>query len=448
MRIIIIGAGEVGFYLAKRLSFEKHDLTLIDSDPDKCLKAQEVLDIAVIEGHGASQKTLREAGIESADMVIAASAVDEVNIVACMVASKMGVKRKIARVRNPDYYSEHSILSPLDLGVDLFIHPEEEVTEEIVRLLLRATASEIVEFENGKILVVGLKIDAQFPFLNVQLKNMGTPELRKNFRVVAISRGDRTIIPKGEDYINKNDQVFVMTEAGNLPQLIEMAGKADEKLQKIMILGGGRIGLRVAAALEEMGRDVILIESDKEKSVEIAGQLRRAMVVQADATEIDVLAREGIITMDALVAVTGDDETNIISCLFAKHLGIKKTIARVNKVAYLPLMPVIGIDSTVNARLATAKAILRLVRRGDIVSIGMFHGIEAEAIEFDLSKENKFVGKPLRKLKMPEGSVVAAIARGKDVFVPVGDTIIQAGDRVIFFALPYAIAELERVLLK
>lgn len=443
MRIVIIGAGEVGFYLAKRLSFEKHDLTLIDSDPDRCAKAQEALDIAVIEGHGATQNTLREAGIEKADMLIAASAVDEVNIVACMVASRMGVKRKIARVRNPDYYSEKPILTPQDMGVDLFIHPEEEVTEEIIRLLLRATASEIVEFENGKILVVGLKIDDQFPFLNVQLKDMGTPEQRKNYRVVAISRGDRTIIPKGDDYINRNDQVFVATDAGNLPQLIEMAGKSDERLQKIMILGGGRIGLRLAAALEDMERDVTLIESDKDKSVEIAGQLNKSMVVQADATEIDVLAREGILTMDALVAVTGDDETNIISCLLAKHLGIKKTIARVNKTAYLPLLPVIGIDSTVNTRLATAKAILRLARRGDIVSIGMFHGIEAEAIEFEVSRENRFVGKPLRKLRMPEGSLVAAVIRGEDVFVPVGETIIQPEDKVIFFALPHAVAELE-----
>lgn len=443
MKIVIIGAGEVGFHLATRLSQEKHDLVVVDGDGKKCEKIQEILDIAVIHGDGASQHVLKEAGLGSADMLIAATTVDEVNILACMVASKMGVKRKIARVRNPDYYSESSLLKAQDVGVDLFIHPEDEVAEEIVRLLMRSIASEIVEFEDGKILVVGLKVDAKCPIVNTQLKNMGTDQQRRNFRVVAICKGDRTIVPDGDEYINKNDQVFVVTKRDSLPELLAMTGKSDEKLEKIMILGGGKIGRAVARNLEEKDIDVTLIESDREKSLQIAGELKRSMVVHADGTEIDVLAREGILNMDAMVAVTSDDETNIISCLLAKHLGIHKTIALVNRVTYLPLMPVIGIDSTVNVRLSTANAILRMVRRGEIVSVATFHGIDAEAIEIEIGKANKVTGKSLKKLKLPEGSMIAAIMRGGDVVVPYGDSVIEPGDRVIVFALPQAVEIVE-----
>jgi trk system potassium uptake protein TrkA len=444
MKIVIIGAGEVGFTLAKRLSYEEHDLVLIDENIEKCTKVQEALDLSVIHGSGASQSVLIEAGLQSAEMLIAASGVDEVNILACMVASKMGVKRKIARVRNPEYYSKSSILSASDLGVDLFIHPEDEVTEEIVRLLMRSIASEIVEFENGKILMVGVKVDASCPILNMQLKNVGTEKQRRSFRVVAILKGNKTIIPDGNDYINKNDHVFVVTKAESLPEVLSLTGKIDQKLNKIAIMGGGMIGLGVASKLEQSGVDVTLIESDREKSIQIAGQLKKTMVVNADGTEIDVLAKEGILNMDAVVAVTSDDETNIITCLLAKHLGIQKTIALVNRVAYLPLMPVIGIDSTVNVRLSTVNAILHFVRMGEILSVATFHGIEAEAIEFEVKKDGGLTGKLLRQLKLPEGSLVAAIVRGNEGFIPFGDSIIKTGDKVIAFALPNAVRSLEK----
>lgn len=443
MKIVIIGAGEVGLFLAKRLSYEKHDLVIIDVDPEKCAYAQEALDVSVIQGNASSQSVLKEAGLESADMLIAASGIDEINVLACMVASKMGVKRKIARVRNPDYYDESSILKPQDVGVDLFIHPEEEVIAEITRLLMRASASEVIEFENGKILMVGLKLDANCPNLNKPLKDIGSDKERENFRVVAMLKGEKTIIPTGNDYFNKNDQIFVVTKKETLPQVLSLTGKTDQKLDKIMILGGGKIGRGLAERLEKM-IDVILIESNREKSVKLASQLKRTAVFQADGTEIDILAREGILNMDAFVAVTSDDETNIISCLLAKHLGIQKTIALVNKSTYLPLMPAIGIDSTVNVRISTASAILRFIRRGSILSAATFHGIDAEVIEFEIKKANKITGKSLRQLGLPEGALIAAIVRGDEVFVPYGNSSMEFGDKVIVFALPKAIPSIEK----
>jgi trk system potassium uptake protein TrkA len=442
MKIVILGAGEVGFFLAQRLSLEKHNLVLIDIDPERCANVQETLDVSIIQGNGSSQRVLKEAGLESADMLIAASGIDEINILACMIAAKMRVKRKIARVRNPDYYEKSSILKSQDLGIDLFIHPEEEVMEEITRLLMRASASEVIEFENGKILMVGLKLDANCPNLNKQLKEIGNEEQRRNFRVMAMLKGEKTVIPSGEDYFHKNDQIFVVTKRESLPEVISLTGKSDQKLEKVMVLGGGKIGRGLASKLERQ-IDVTLIESNKEKSVQIASQLRRTVVFQADGTEIDTLAREGLLHMDAFVAVTSDDETNIISCLLARHLGIQKTIALVNRAHYLPLMPVIGIDSTVNTRISTASAILRFIRRGSILSVATFHGIDGEAIEFEVKKADKIVGKFLKELGL-EGALIAAIVRGDEVFVPIGNSKIELGDKVIVFALPKAIPSIEK----
>lgn len=443
MKIVIIGAGEVGLNLASRLSQEKHDLTVIDSDKEKCKKIEESFDIAVVHGNGSSQSVLKKAGIDTADMLIAATTVDEVNLLACMIASKLGVRRKIARVRNPEYYSPSSVLKMNDLGVDLIIHPEAEVAEEISRLLMRSIASEIVEFEDGRIILVGIKIDTDSPILNIQLKNLGTPEQRRKFRIVAISKGNKTVIPNGNEYINKNDHVFVVTKREDLDELLAMTGKSNKSLNNIMILGGGKIGRRLAEILEEKNVNVTLLESDREKSVQIASELKKSMVFNVDGTEIDLLAREGILNMDALVAVTSDDEANIISCLLAKHIGVKKVIALVNKLSYMPLMPVIGIDATVNVRLATANAILRFIRRGDILSVATFHGVDAEAIELKVSKEGKYTGKMLKNLKLPEGALVASIIRGEHIIIPYGDSVIEPGDRIIIFALPQAIFAIE-----
>lgn len=446
MRIIIVGGGEVGFYLSQRLSLEGHELTVIEMDGDKCERIRNALDIMVIEGNGASQEVLRDAGIEEADMIIGASGADEINIFACMIAAKFNVKLKAARVRNPEYYSSNSVFKQSELGVDLFIHPEEEVAEEILRLLLRATATEIVEFENGKMLVIGIKLDKSCPYINMQLKEMGNEELRKKFRVVAMLKNNKTIIPTGEDYINNNDHLFVATRADHLNDLLKMTGKDEQKLDKIMVLGGGKIGRSVVHGLEKRNKKVTLIEVNREKSRKVACEFKKAMVVQADGTEIDMLAKEGILEMDAFVAVTSDDENNIISCLLARHLGIQKTISLVNRIDYMPLMPVIGIDSTVNVRLSTANAILRLIRRGHILSVVSFHGIEAEGIEFEIKEKGKITGKPLSKLNLPEGTVIAFIVRGGESFVPHGNSTIEPGDRVIIFALPDAVSELEHKL--
>jgi trk system potassium uptake protein TrkA len=258
-------------------------------------------------------------------------------------------------------------------------------------------------------------------------------------------RGEKTIIPTGNDFINKNDQIFVMTKAESLPRVLGIYGKSEERLENIMILGGGKIGRGVAKKLEEKKVHITLIESNREKSLQIASDLRKTMVVQADGTDIDVLAREGMLDMDAFIATTSDDENNLIACLLAKHFRIQKTIALVNKTTYLPLMPVIGIDSTVNLRQATAAAILRFVRRGSVLSVAYFHGIDAEAIEFNVTRTDRLGKKSLKQLHLPDGVLIASIVRGEEVIVPYGNSLIQPGDKVIVFALPKAIVSLEKL---
>lgn len=448
MRIVIAGAGEIGFFLAKKLSVEKHDLVLIDQDPDTCQKVQSQLDVSILQGSASSQDTLREAGLKSADMFVGVTGVDEVNIVACLIAERMGVQFKIARVKNPGFLGEDSLVQPKELGIDLLIHPEEEAVAAINRLLLRSAASEIIEMEQGRLLMVGLKLDGGCPNLNRPLREVGDPEQRAHYRVVAIQRAGKTTIPTGESVLARNDEVFVITRREKLHEVLELTGKTSQKLEKLMILGGGRIGVGVAAAMEHQGLSVTLIEADRETSIRIAGQLSKTLVVNADGTAVDTLAAEGLLDQDAFVAVTSDDETNIITSLLARHLGVAKTIALVNKENYLPLMSIIGIDSTVSVRITAARAILNLIRRREVISVATFNDIDAEMIEVKLARNNRLVGRQLNAARLPEGALVAAIIRRGEVFVPYGDSILRTGDRIILFALPRAMALLRRDLLK
>ena len=444
MKIFVIGAGEVGFHIAQRLTAENHDVVVIERDEDRRLLVQNQLDVLTIAGNGASAHVLKEAGIEKADLVIAATSIDEVNIIACMLASKFGVPKKIARVRNPEYTSSSAVLDPHKLGIDLMIHPEEEAVNEIVRLLKRTGASEIIEFADGRIQLIGLRIDRNAPVIHRSLAEVSASFPELTFRAVVIYRDNETIIPRGEQRFRQGDQVFVMAKREALPLVEKMAGKSEHKLEKVMILGGGRIGQGVANALELEKLNVKLIEQDRNRSDEIADSLSKTLVLRGDSLDLDLLAREGIVTMDALVAVTDDEGINIISCLLAKHLKVKKTIAMIRRPHYMPLMPTIGIDAAVSPRISTASAILRFVRRAKVVSVVALKGCNAEAIELVATSGSKAIGRPLKDVNLPEEAIIGAIVSKGKVIVPSGDCVIQANDEVIVFTKPEAVTEVER----
>ena len=443
MRIIIVGAGEVGFHLAKILSQERHDIVVIDNNPEHVARVNESLDVMVVEGSGTELKTLKQAEASEADMLIAVTTVDEVNFTSCMLGGKLGVKKKIIRVNDPHFLSEPGGPSAEDFGIDLMIYPEGLAAQEIVRLIRRSAATEVLEFAEGRIQLIGIRLDQESPLLNKKLKDIVATYRNLPFRAVAIFRGIRTIIPTGEEVFKKGDQVFVISKTEMVQEMLQLAGKESQRLDKIMILGGSGIGRRVAEQLESEV-SIKLIESGKTASAELADVLTKTMVIQGEGKDLDLLATEGIIDMDAYIAVTKDEENNIISCLMAKHLGVTKTIAHVEKLDYLPLANTIGIDALVNKKLSAANAILKFIRKGEIVSVATLHGVDAEVIEMIAQKGSAITKKPLRSVEFPEGAIIGCVVHDGNVEIPVGTTQIKPQDRVVVFTLPKSIRDVEK----
>ena len=444
MYIIILGAGEVGYSLAKLLSYERHDIVIIDPDISRVKRAREHLDIQVFEGSGSSPEDLRKAGVQKADMVVAVSNNDEVNLLACLIAGKYNVETKIARVKNKEFTREECALNAESLGIDLIIHPESEVANAVVNLLKLSAATDILEFADGKILLIGVHLDKNCGVLGKSLAEVAGLLGNTTFRTVAIQRRDRTIIPRGADVFMNNDRVYVMTQRENVPDVLKLAGKENVVMENVMILGGGQTGIEIAAHLEDH-INVKVIESNADKTDELADRLQKSLVIRGDGRDINLLALEGIIDMDAFISVTGDDETNIISCLVAKHLQVPRIIALINKTDYSPIIPTIGIDAYVSKQIVTVDLILKFIRRGSIISVASIPGVSAEVLEYVIAENARITKKQLKDIHFPNGALLGAVVRGDDFFIPVGNSQLENGDKVVVFALPTAIKELEKL---
>lgn len=439
-----MGVGEVGLHLAKLLSQERHDITVIDRDADRLARVREGLDVLTLQGNGARSKVLREAGASEADMLIAVTSIDEVNFTACTLAHRLGTKKMIIRLDEPELmFGEESAIQAEELGFDLVISPDVLAAREIVRLIRRSAATDVLEFADGKIQILGLKLDQDSPLINKKLSEITKDYTELPFRAVAISRGIRTIIPGADDVFKKGDQIFVVSKSEHVQEMLKRSGKDTARFENIMILGGSGIGRHVAEDLQD-DISVKLIESSKEESVQLANTLEKTMVIRGEGKDLDLLATEGIMDMDAYIAVTKDEEDNIISCLMAKHLGVKKTIAHVEKLDYIPLANTIGIDALVNKKLSAANEILKFVRKGQIVSVATLHGVDAEVIEMVAQKGSSVTKKALRDLKFPEGAIIGCVIHKGNVTIPVGSTRIVAEDRIVVFTLPTALRDVEK----
>lgn len=446
LNIILLGLGQVGSHLAQVLSRENHNIVAIESNPVQCREADESLDIKVLQGQGSDHRVLEAAGIEQADMMIAVTGNDEQNVLACWLATRYGVKQKIARIRNPAFFENPPRFTLADWGVDLAIQPELETAKEIVLLIKRSAATDVLEFAGNRIQLIGIRIDATCPLVHKSLEAATREIPEKVFRVVAILRGAETLIPGGKDIFQNRDQLFVIAAADDIPDVIRLTGKSDEKLQQIMILGGGRVGRATARLLdEEKDLTIKLIDSDADRALTLADELHRTLVIHGDGRDFNLLATEGILETDALVSATDDEETNILTSLLAKHLGVTKTIALVNRREYLPLMAPIGVNAAVNTKLITSNAILRLIRRGDVVSLATLSGLDAQAVEYLAHAESRITRKPLSKINFPRGAILGAVTRGDTVIIPVGDTRIQPGDHVVVFSLPQALPDVDKL---
>ncbi|MFC2164580.1 Trk system potassium transporter TrkA [Acidobacteriota bacterium] len=444
MNILIIGAGEVGFHLTKRLSAEKHNITILEIDPAVAHRADEQLDARVVIGSGSSFEDLKRAQIEEADVFAALSNVDEVNLLAGRYAKKLNIPQIIARVRNPEYIEPNFILTKEEIGIDLLIHPEKETANAIIRLIKQSSATDIVEFAEGKIQLMGIRLEADSPILQKTLQEIWHENSNLAARIVAIKRREHTIIPGGNDILVSRDQIFIVCDKELIPTIIRITGKEDVTIQNIMILGGGLIGRYVAREMEDT-MNVKIIETRSEKSEEIADILPKTLVIHGDGTDMDLLALEGIMDMDAFIAVTGDDEDNIISTLMARHLRVPRTIALVNKTEYLPITPTIGMDAVVSKQLLTVNAILRFIQKSTFERIATIPGIEAEIIEIIPQPNSKITRKPLNNIHFPKYAMVGAVQRQNEVIIPAGNTRIQEGDRVVIFTLPKAMLEVEKL---
>ncbi len=444
MRIIILGAGDVGFTLAKMLSYERHDIVLIESQQARYARAADGLDAQVYLGSGTSFTLLKRAGIDKTDMLVAVTDKDEVNLLAAMMAKEYGVAKTVARVRNPEFMRSDSPLNAEKLNIDMLIHPESEAAKGAVSLLRQSAATDILEFATGNIVLIGIQLDANAPILRQPLYELAKKYDTLPFRTIAIQRRDITRIPKGDDIFMPNDRIFVAVPRDKINDLIRITGKENVHIENVMILGGGQTGFLIARELEKH-YNVKIIESSVDKSEDLAERLRKSLVIRGDGRDLNLLALEGIIDMDAFIAVTGDDETNIISCLMAKHLRVPKIISLINKTDYTPIIPTIGIDAFISKQQLTVNGIMKFIRRGAVVSVASIPGVNAEAIEMIPKKHSKITQKPLAKMKFPKDAILGAVMRGDKVFIPVGDTQIQAGDKVVLFALPSAIHEVEKL---
>lgn len=443
MRIVIAGMGDVGYHLAKQLSNEEHDIIAIDMNKQRLSYSDSMADILTVNGSSTNISTLKEARVDKADLFVGVTSFEEVNVTSAILAKKLGAKKTIARISNSEYLDEKVDIKFSEIGIDFMIYPEELAAREMVNLILRSAATDVMDFEGGKLSVIGLRLDKDAPVIRKTIVDIAKEFESFDFRIVALHRNFRTIIPKGNDRFLPNDQVFVITKPEGNNVVMKLAGKEDIKFDNVMILGGSKIGRRIAELLEDK-MTVKLIEADEEKSLQLAGSLGSTLIIKGDGRDIDLLAQEGIIDVDAFAAVTEDAETNIITCLMAKHLGVKKAIALVDKVDYIPLTQTIGLDSLINKKLIAANNISRFIRKSEVLALSTLEGIDADIMEYVVQPNAPITKKPIKDLNFPKEAIIGGIIRGEQSMIAVGDTKIQGGDKVVVFSLPGGVKQTEK----
>jgi trk system potassium uptake protein TrkA len=445
MKILIVGAGAVGFHLAEHLSEEGHDIVLIDQDKQRAASAQELLDIMTIVGNGASLAVLEQAGVADIDLLAAVTNVDEVNLVACMSAGPYSIKTKVARVSNPDYFGETSRHRGAQRGVDRMINPEMECAWETFQLLQSEAASELAFFAGGRVQLLGLTVREGAPVAGKTLAEVAASEKDRRYLTVAIRRGERTIVPSGDNRFQAEDLVYIIGQSTQMPRVLELAGYHDFKLRRVMIAGGGRMSVYLAKILEDHDIECTIIEADRARCMQLAEDLKKTLILHGDATDMELLEMEGVEGLDGFVVFTGSDDTNMLSSLLAKDLGVRKVVALINKIDYIPLVRKVGIDAAVSPRISAVNTILKYVRRGIVVSVAALRGIEAEVIEFSVEPGSRIAGRALAEIDFPKNSLVGAVIRGDEVIVPTGQLALAHGDRVAVLALPDAVNAVEKL---
>jgi trk system potassium uptake protein TrkA len=449
MKIIIAGAGEVGFHLAKLLSYESQDITLIDTHKESLAYADAHLDIRVLRGDATSVSVLRDAKVEQSNLVIGVTSSETTNITLCMLAKQLGCERTIARISNSEFIDNKETIKFEDLGIDELISPEELAATEIQLLLNKSAFNDTYEFEDGRLTMVGVSMPKSAPFVGKMVKEAATifPEI--HFMPIALQRRgtEFTLIPRGGTVFKEGDQVYFITTTEGVDELYKLIGKKKEEIRNVMILGGSRVGFKAARDLCNQKFNVKLIEKDKEKAFDLSDELPNALVINGDGRNVELLEEGSLESMDAFIAVTGNSETNIMSCLVAKSKHIKKTIAMVENTDYFQLSHSIGIDTLINKKLLAADNIFKHIRKGEVVALMRLNNLNAEILEFVVTPNSKVTERAIRDLDFPEQATIGGVVRDDQGIIALGGFEIKAGDRVVVCCLPEAIPKIEQLFL-
>ena len=445
MKIIIAGAGEVGFHLAKLLSYESQEITLIDFDKERLNYAETHLDIKVVSGDITSVSVLKSSNISSADLFISVTSSETSNITSCVLAKQLGAKKTIARISNTEFIQNKSELEFEKFGIDELISPESLAASEIELLMSQSVFNDTYEFENGALTMLGLTLSEEAEIINktVKLAAELLPDI--HFIPIAIQRkGSRaTIIPRGDTVFLKGDRVVFITSKGGDEELCNLTGRQKTQIKNIMILGGGQIGSTSAEELANSGFNIKIVEKSKERAIDLADQLSDALVINGDGRNIELLEEENFSNMDALISVTGNSETNIMSCLVAKSKGVKKTIALVENMDYFALSHSIGVDTLINKKLLAANSIFRYIRKGEVVAMTKLVNMDAELLEFVVNDASKVCGLHIKNIDFPRSAIIGGVIRENEGYIALGDFKIQAGDRVVVCCMPQSIKKVE-----
>ncbi|MEM1214646.1 MAG: Trk system potassium transporter TrkA [Bacteroidota bacterium] len=444
MKIIIAGVGAVGFHLAELLVKENQDLVLIDEKEAVLQHASNHLDVLTLRGDAASLEILEQATVAKADLFIAVTTSEKTNLLVAILAKQMGAKKTIARINNAEYLCEMQKERFQQLGVDVLISPPQLAAQEIIRLLERASFTDVFEFEDGKLAVVGFTLDTICPLINRTIEDVAAEAEDCPFRGIALLRNGKTLIPEGRTVLRKGDHLYVSTHKKYLDAARTFAGKQLKPIAKLMIVGGTPLALVTAKLLEERYQITVVLE-DKEQGKECAELLNNGLVIHANPGNIDALKEEGLASMDAFVALTPNAEINIITSLMAEEVGVYKTIALVDNVNYTHISQNIGIDTIINKKLNAANNIFRFVRKGKVEAEASLHGVEADLIEFLVHKKNRLLKRPIKELHFPREAIIAGVIRGERSYIPTGDFQFEIEDKVIVFALPEAIKRVEEM---
>ena len=450
MKIVIAGAGEIGSHLAKMLRAESNEICVVDDDQARLAALTDAVDVQTIPGSPSSLVTLRSAGVSKADLFIAVYpyTTQEVNIVSAILAHQLGAAKVVARVNDEDYLSAENKLVFKELGIELMFYPERSAADEILSALKHSSALESMDFARGKLQISCFKLDEDSPMVDLKLgefiKDIPRHELEE-LRVIALSREDRTIIPKLDTKFRFGDLVFTICKREGLDALLQHFGKSNIQTRKVMILGGTAIAEMVARALTHQGVVVKILDKDRDRCIELSESLPDSVeIINADGRNSDVLYDEGIHECDAFIALTSRDENNVLACVVAKKFGVPRTMAEVENIEYVRLAEEMGVDSVINKKLITAGRIFKFTLSGKARFVRYMTGTNAEVIEYTVAPGSAITKAPLKDINFPGNAIIGGVIRGTEAFIAVGDTLIEPYDRVAIFAMPDSISEIDR----